>query len=170
MGLNLTPDEVRAFDRRHKQGVWEAEGRFRAWGEWRLISGRDTRRRVYRNSEYVVMVAEVDTHSEYFGLVTYLMIGRQDGEAVYSWLDLQHIKNSLVGEEALALEVFPPESHLLDTANVYHLWVLPEGCDHFPLDLMTLHRRWAAEQRHAAQAVQQEPWKTERQRRCADVG
>lgn len=44
-----------------------------------------------------------------------------------SWSEKQRIKDELIGPERLAVEVFPPRSELVDQADAYHLWVLPEG-------------------------------------------
>lgn len=52
---------------------------------------------------------------------------RNDRSAVRDWRHFQAIKNSVAGPEREAIEIFPPESALVDAANEYHLWVLPEG-------------------------------------------
>lgn len=49
------------------------------------------------------------------------------GEGAKSWAEKQRIKNLIVGPQRLAIEVFPPESELVDQADVFHLWVLPDG-------------------------------------------
>lgn len=46
----------------------------------------------------------------------------QDGTALHDWRDMQRIKNELTGPEWLGIEVFPPESKLVDTANQFHIW------------------------------------------------
>jgi hypothetical protein len=56
-----------------------------------------------------------------------LMIRRLDGKNVHCWCDLQYCKDQIVGEERSAIEVFPPKSEIVDNANIYHLWVLPEN-------------------------------------------
>jgi hypothetical protein len=55
--------------------------------------------------------------------VTHLSIKRLDKEPVHDWRDLQDIKNELCGKESNAVEVYPAESRLVDSANQYHLWV-----------------------------------------------
>lgn len=45
-----------------------------------------------------------------------------------TWQEKQKVKNRLFGRESFAVEVFPPESQLIDVVNAYHLWVLPSGC------------------------------------------
>ncbi len=77
----------------------------------------------YVNDKYQVMAKDM-------GDMIHLSIRRLDREVVRDWRDLQEIKNMLVGPEHTGLEVFPPESKLVDTANQYHLWVFkdPKTC------------------------------------------
>lgn len=56
-----------------------------------------------------------------------LAIKRSDKTAIRSWRILQDIKNSIVGDESVAVEVYPRESEVTDTANMYHLWVYKAG-------------------------------------------
>lgn len=51
-----------------------------------------------------------------------------------SWAEKQRIKNEIFGNERVAFEVFPKESELVDEANMYHIWVLPEGAS-LPINL-----------------------------------
>lgn len=61
-----------------------------------------------------------------FSLIELLMIRRHDEQPVHSWSDLQRIKNELIGNDRMAVEVYPREEDLVDSANMYHLWVFPE--------------------------------------------
>lgn len=63
----------------------------------------------------------------------HLSIARHDGQAGENWRDFQQIKNELVGSEYEAVELFPAESRLVDTANQYHLWVHADPNFRFPL-------------------------------------
>ena len=56
----------------------------------------------------------------------HLSIKRNDRRPCNDWRDMQEIKNLLAGPERQAIQIFPKESHLIDTSNQYHLWVLPE--------------------------------------------
>jgi hypothetical protein len=56
-----------------------------------------------------------------------LAIKRADGKLFRSWRILQDIKNQTVGADRSAIEIYPPESEVTDTANIYHLWVFREG-------------------------------------------
>lgn len=58
-----------------------------------------------------------------------VMIRRNDAAPVHDWGVFQKIKNDLFGPERVALEVYPAESNKQDVANMYWLFVLPEGFD-----------------------------------------
>ena len=53
-------------------------------------------------------------------------------QPVRDWRDFQQIKNDLIGPECEAVELYPAESRLIDTANQYHLWAIPKGGGLFP--------------------------------------
>lgn len=57
----------------------------------------------------------------------WLSIKRRDKKVIHDWRHLQRIKNELVGYECEAIEIYPPDSQLVDEANQYHLWVMPPG-------------------------------------------
>jgi hypothetical protein len=58
---------------------------------------------------------------------------RHDRKAIKDFRIYQAIKNEVAGPERLAIEVFPPESKLVDTSNEFHLFVVPEEIqDEFP--------------------------------------
>lgn len=77
----------------------------------------------YVNNKYQVFVHKPATHAEGWPPMIHLSIKRLDKSHVHDWRDLQRIKNELVGKEHEALEIYPAESRLVDTANQYHLWV-----------------------------------------------
>lgn len=79
--------------------------------------------RVYRGSE-----ADDLVHIEQLkGKCTWLSMKRKDKRPMNNWQDMQTIKNRLVGTECDAFQIFPAESRMINTANQYHLIVLPEG-------------------------------------------
>jgi hypothetical protein len=55
------------------------------------------------------------------------MIRRNDELPEHNWSKIQRIKNEVFGEDAVALEVYPKQRNLIDVANIYWLWILPEG-------------------------------------------
>lgn len=81
--------------------------------------------RTYINSRYQVDIMSVDDSP--LGPCMHLSIKRRDKEPIHDWRDLQSIKNSFVGDEGEAIEVYPAMSRIMDTANQYHLWCFPAG-------------------------------------------
>lgn len=84
--------------------------------------------RVFMNDTYQVNVQDVEG-----GDYTHLSIKRRDKAPAHDWRDMQAIKNMLVGPEHEAVELYPAESRLVDTANQYHLWVLRNPKRRFPI-------------------------------------
>ena len=77
-----------------------------------------------------------------FGII-HLSIKRHDREPVSDWRDMQEIKNQIVGKEHEAVEIYPADSRLVDTANQYHLWVLDTPRDEggeFPFGMFRKQR------------------------------
>lgn len=99
-------------------------------------------------------------------MVTHLSIKRHDRDVVLGkdWRDFQRIKNELCGEDCEAMEIYPAEDRLVDTANQYHLWVLPPGL-HLPLGyserLVAEQTRGEAKQRSFEDDAKPEDLKTE---------
>ena len=61
------------------------------------------------------------------GQVIEVAITRHDREAIHDWRHLQYIKNDVLGEEVEAVELYPRESRLMDTANTYWLYAIPQS-------------------------------------------
>ena len=59
----------------------------------------------------------------------HVSVKTHDRKPMRDWRDMQRIKNQLIGEEFEAVELYPAESRLVDTANQYHLWVLDKSID-----------------------------------------
>lgn len=64
--------------------------------------------------------------------IVQLSIRRLDRAPARDWRDFQRIKNQLVGEECEAIELYPAESRLVDTANQFHLWCVADPEFRFP--------------------------------------
>lgn len=56
----------------------------------------------------------------------WLRVWKEDFTDGITWDDLQMVKNKIFGEERTAIEIFPPESQLINVRNVRHLWLMPE--------------------------------------------
>lgn len=62
------------------------------------------------------------------GLVNHLKVRRHDGRTNHlTWGELMMIKNEMLGEDALAVEIFPRDCDVVNEANVRYLWELPDG-------------------------------------------
>lgn len=78
---------------------------------------------VFHNDTYQVSVYGVGDPPE----MLHLSIKRHDRHVIRDWRHLQAIKNEVAGPDCYAVEIFPPEDRLVDSANEFHLWVFPEG-------------------------------------------
>jgi hypothetical protein len=77
----------------------------------------------YRSEHYQVAVDKNVEHGFGEGVVLWhLSIKRNDREPIMDWRDLQAIKTAICGAEVEALQIFPAESRVVDTANQYHLY------------------------------------------------
>lgn len=81
---------------------------------------------VFINSRYQVVLSQQEVEG-FKGPVDHLSIKRWDRAPCRDWREMQRIKNELLGEDREACEIYPSEQRLVDTANQYHLWVLPKG-------------------------------------------
>lgn len=70
----------------------------------------------YKNSIYSVQVYKKKNDSILLG------IRRHDQKPSCPWKHKQAIKNHILGDEAWAIETFPPVSKLTDQANMYWIW------------------------------------------------
>ena len=84
---------------------------------------------VWGNDIYDAVVRHLQTDEESVGEMLHISFKRRDRAASRDWRHFQQIKNEIAGPERCAVEIFPPESKLVDTSNEYHLWVFPEGID-----------------------------------------
>lgn len=82
--------------------------------------------KVVMNGRFIVQMFKQSTA---WGECMRLMIRWNDARPIHDWQIFQRIKNDLVGEERTAVEVYPKQSNLVDVANMYWLFVLPEGFD-----------------------------------------
>ncbi len=75
--------------------------------------------------QYVsVQVYELETT---WGQVLHLLVRPHDETPIRNWYSLQRVKNDVVGDDRVAVEVFPREADLVDAGvAIYHLWVLPK--------------------------------------------
>lgn len=79
--------------------------------------------RIWRNGCFIVQAYNTPNS---WGAVR-LMIRWLDARPDHDWGLFQRIKNDLFGPDRVALEVYPSERNKQDVANMYWLWVMPEG-------------------------------------------
>lgn len=78
-------------------------------------------RAAYRNKVFSVLWRPCDTPQ---GIVTHLAISSLSHRRP-TWPEAQRIKNELIGEDRIAVEVYPRQVDVVDGADMYHLWALP---------------------------------------------
>lgn len=80
--------------------------------------------RAYRNNRYTVMI--FDNQKTTKGPATQVLIQQLDDCPIAGhWREIQNIKNEIFGPETVGIEYYPAESNLLDTHNIYWLWIFP---------------------------------------------
>ena len=94
---------------------------------------------LYLNDTYQVHVTFEDDHPAFKCRVICLSIKRSDRQPIHDWRDLQRIKNELTDPEYEAIEIYPAESRLVDTANQYWLWVIADREFRVPLGFAHRH-------------------------------
>lgn len=86
--------------------------------------------RFFQNDRYSVIAR--DFMADDGEPMRWLSIRRNDRGVVDDWRDLQRVKNMLAGPGLDAVQVFPRESNLADSANQYHLWVYLDAAHVLP--------------------------------------
>ena len=79
--------------------------------------------RVFRNKQANWIIKDSSMQNK----MDYLSIKRLDKKSIHDWRDLQNIKNELISKDREAIEIYPSEDRLIDTANQYHLFVFPKN-------------------------------------------
>lgn len=117
-----------------------ALARCHAWDQANQTIITETEGTVWRNSTYQVRKIPVPQPKGWPCAMVWLSIKRNDREPVHDWRDLQEIKNQLVGPNHEAVELYPAEARVTDTANQYHLWVMADPDVWFPFGFTERHK------------------------------
>lgn len=95
------------------------------WSEFQEVETPQDERvegvRTFRNSRYMVTVIPTG------GGIEWLQIKRLKKETIHDWREILRIKNELTHPEREAFEMYPAMQRVVDTANSFHLFVLPLG-------------------------------------------
>ena len=88
---------------------------------------------VYKNDKFQVTVRDMGRP---FGAnapaMLWLSIKRLNKEPITDWRTLQEVKNALLSPEHEAVELYPAESRVTDTANQYHLFAFRDSRNRWP--------------------------------------
>ena len=57
----------------------------------------------------------------------HLVVKKKSGNDGIAWDVLQRIKDDLCGEDALAIELYPPAGQVVNEINARHLWIVPDS-------------------------------------------
>jgi hypothetical protein len=95
----------------------------RRWDEWQVqpanVAGEE--QLLFHNNRYHVFFRKYRVEGVPHAII-WLSIRNNDRSTRRDWRDFQRIKNELVGPEYEMVEIYPSESHKVDTSNQYHLW------------------------------------------------
>lgn len=69
----------------------------------------------FQNSIYECIVCTVEKYK-------HLKIHRIDDQPIHNLLHFQEIKNALLGENVVAVEIYPKAADFKDGSHTYHLW------------------------------------------------
>lgn len=82
--------------------------------------------RAFKNNRFVVMVYDNTLTSN--GFATKCLIQRHDNQPIPNhWKEMQSIKNELFGDDVTGIEYYPKTEKLMDSHNIYWLWIFPDG-------------------------------------------
>lgn len=115
---------------RQLPSYWTAKGLSEA--DAQVAADEMARSTWFRNNVYQVCMRDCGDPPAGWPRMIHLSIRRNDRRLVRDWRQLQWIKNQLVGPDHEAVELFPADARLVDTADQYHLWVLAEAGVRFP--------------------------------------
>jgi len=115
--------------RRH---LVSAERQARASGKWGAWERQEFPHGIKRGTGWTSEVRTAVKNAVFCVLVrplpsgeVHLAIASLSGDRP-TWWEAQRIKNELAGEGATAVEVYPPQSEVVDEADMYHLWTVPK--------------------------------------------
>jgi len=94
----------------------------------RLAPPERVPRRVFRSRDFLVQVFTADgDHVRLSACRTDFDVNAGRWRENITWNELQRLKAEAGFADAWAVEVFPPESEIVDVANMRHLFMLPEA-------------------------------------------
>jgi hypothetical protein len=94
------------------------------WGTWERIDmpdgaplggwGREVRA-VAKNQVFAVLLRPLPCGNVHAAVSS--LSGKRP-----TWHEMQRIKSEIFGKEATAVEIYPPDSQIVDEADMFHIW------------------------------------------------
>lgn len=124
-------DALRHLDRATRRNLLNAEARAREvgnWGNWETVefprgsAGRSWAAdftTAHKNRVFSVLDRTLPNGVRHFAVASLSGIRP-------SWREMQRIKDDLAGQDATAVEVYPPRNQIVDEADMFHIWILPQ--------------------------------------------
>ncbi len=101
-----------------------------SWGEWEHRFGEHNPPPTDKLHEltdcWLNNKLSVQLHRGGLGQWDRVMVRKHDSSRV-EWAELQRVKNELFGEDRIAIEVLPKQKDLVDSANMYWFFLVPES-------------------------------------------
>lgn len=123
---NCAMSSLPRAERRRLLAAEAAHRRSGDWGAWETISGPAGASgwpsevvAAHKNRVFAVLerpLADGTVHLAVSSL----------SEIRPTWWEMQRIKDELAGDTATAVEVYPPRDEIVDGADMFHIWVLPQ--------------------------------------------
>lgn len=82
--------------------------------------------RAWTNNRFVVMIFD-DVPTSHGPAIRVMVQAANALPIPNHWKTMQGIKNEVFGPETTAVEYYPAQSELMDTHNIYWMWIFPEG-------------------------------------------
>ncbi|WP_349627722.1 hypothetical protein [Rhodopseudomonas sp. BR0C11] len=131
MVASMTPDFFNV-GRSTRRVLLKEEAKHRrsgSWGPWETVhfpfgtigfswtAGFTT---AHKNKVFAVLERRLDSGVRHLAVTSL-------SEIRPTWREMQRIKDELAGPDKTAVEVYPPATEVIDAANMFHLWVLPDA-------------------------------------------
>jgi hypothetical protein len=125
----MVNEALKRLPRREQDKLISREARNRmtgAWGDWEIIplpngtggnGWNDDVREARKNRVFCVLLRPLPGGNVHLAISS--LSGRRP-----TFHEMQRIKNEIVGTEGTAVEVYPPQSELVDEADMFHLWTV----------------------------------------------
>jgi len=127
----MSHDVLMTLPRNQRRRLLEDERCARAsgrWGEWEHLTFPKGSagpgwaaefENAFRNRIFSVLWRTLPCGAEHFAIASL-------SQTRPTWPEMQRIKDELAGHDRTGVEVYPPHDEIVDQADMYHLWVLPE--------------------------------------------